>query len=208
VSAPVAPYATSAQVAVLLTNLLKGGTDFDTNTTPTKTKVDTVIGWVSSQVDMQFGAAGYKIPFAAVSGETWPTSQTYYLSLVTCLGASAYVGGHVLKPAPAVAPGKEGGTGNLFQDLFDKHLGRIFDGTRTSLAFRADYYAGTPAEKALTQPSGPGLDFMENYFDSTSYMNLWDFTQSMQEVQDYVKELGINWNYLFTYANINVGLGV
>ena len=209
-SAPTAPYATSAQVAVLLTNLLKGGADFTTGTTPTKAMVDSVILWVSSQVDMQFGAAGYKVPFVEISGETWPTSQTQYLALITSLGSAAYVGGHILKPAPAVNAGSPGGAGNVFQDLFDKQLKRIFDedSERTRLRFRADFYAGTPAENALTQPSGPTTDFMEGYYDLSSHQTLWDFTQTMREIQETLRDYQIPWNYMWGYGGFEVGLGL
>lgn len=209
-AAPTAPYATSAQVALFLVNLLKGGTDFMASTTPTKVAVDSIIGWVSSQIDMQLAAAGYKVPLAVMSGETWPTSQTHYLTLINCLGTAAFVGGHALKPAPAVAPGKEGGTGNLFQDLFNAQLKIIYNRETgyTAFRFRADYYPGTAAEEVLVLPSGPTLDFMAGKFDPTSYQNLWDCTNMVRKVQLEVKDLDIPWDYLYDYQNFQAGLGV
>ena len=194
---------------MLLRNLLQGGADFNTGTTPTKVSVDSILVWVSSQIDMQFGAAGYKVPLVEVTGETWPTHQTNFLALVACLGAAAYVGGHSLKPAPAIAPGKSGGTGNLFQDLFNTELQKIFDrdNDRTHLRFRADYYAGTPAEKALCEPNAPTTDFMEGYFDPTSYLSVWDVTEEMRAVQDAMKDLDIEWDYLYQFQTFNRGFG-
>lgn len=206
-SAPTSPFATSAQVGFFLPNLLVGATDFSASTKPTKNAVDSIIGWVSSQIEMQFGSAGYLVPLTVITGESWPTSQTNFLAMITCLGTAAYVGGHSLKPAPAVAPGREGGTGNLFQNLFNAELEKIWDGRSTRLRFRARYYAGTPAEEALAQPMGPGSDFMEGQFDPTRYGTVWEVTESMRAVQLAIRDLEIDWDYLYAYKSFNAGLG-
>jgi len=156
---------------------------------------------------MQYGQAGYKIPFVVYTGETWPTTQTTFLTFLTCLGVAGYAGGFVLKPAPAVAPGSEGGSGNIFQDLFNRELRKIWDGRNTHLRWRADFYAGTPAEKAVTQPSGPGTDFTEAKFDPTRYEGLWDVTERMRNVQLEIQDLELEWDYMFDYESFNVGLG-
>lgn len=206
---PTAPYATSAQVAMLIGNVINNAADFSETEVPLKSTVTQVISWISSQAEMQFGAAGYKIPFVVASGETWPSFQTNYLTLLTCLGAASYVGGHTLKPAPAVAPGRTGAIGNLYQQLFDAQLKKVYnpDLRVTSIRFRADYYAGTPAEDALALPSGPTTDFIEKRFDPARYMNMWDLTAEMQRVQDEIKSLDIDWDYLYTYEDFDVGLG-
>lgn len=192
---------------MMVPNLLSGGSDFSTSTMPTKSTAEQVVKWISSQVDMAYGAAGYKIPFVVMTGESWPASQTNYLTLVTCLGTAAYLGGHFLKPAPAVAPGREGGTGNLFQDLFDRELRKVWDGRYTHLRWRADYYAGTPAEEAVREPGGPVTDFMEGKFDPTRYEGFWDVTETMRQVQMEIKDLELEWDYLYDYKSFNVGLG-
>jgi hypothetical protein len=174
---------------------------------PPKATADQVITWVSSQIDMDFAAAGYKTPFVEITGETWLTAQTNFLALVTCLGTAAHLSGHFLKPAPAVAPGREGGSGNLFQDLFGRELRKIWDGRRTHLKWRADYYAGTPAEMAVKEPTGPVLDFMEGKFDPTRYEGFWDVTETMRQVQMEIKDLELEWDYLYDYESFNMGLG-
>lgn len=207
-AAPTPPYSVSGQVALFLLNLLRGGTDFSASTAPTKTHVESIITLVGSQVDMQFGSVGYKIPFVVMTGETWPTSQTNYLTLLTCLGTAAYVGGHNLKPAPAVAPGKEGAAGNVFQDAFNREMRKIWDGhNTTSLKWRADYYIGTKAEYTVSLPSGPVTDFMEQYFDAGRYLSLFDVTEQLRAVQEEIKDLDIDWDYMYSYKSYNAGLG-
>jgi len=194
-------------VALLASNLLVNASDFSAGTKPTKTAVDSIIDWVSAQVDMQYGQAGYKVPFVVLTGESWPTPQTNFLTMLAVFAATAHISGHVLKPAPAVAPGREGGSGNIFQDLFNRELRKIWDGRKTHLRWRADFYAGTPAEKALTEPSGPGLDFMEEQFDPTRHENMWNITERIRKVQLEVAALGLEWDYMFNYKSYNAGLG-
>ncbi|OGC94081.1 MAG: hypothetical protein A2W25_11910 [candidate division Zixibacteria bacterium RBG_16_53_22] len=188
-------------------NLLKGASDFSASTTPKNTDVNDIIDWVSSQVDMQFMSAGYKIPFLVLSGETWAMSQTNYLTFVVVNGAAAYAAGHSLKPAPAVAPGREGSSGNIFQDMFDKELRKVWDGRSTRLPWRAQYYYGTKAEELLTQPSGPTTDFIEQRFDPMRFLSMWDMTEELRKVQNEIKDMDIDWDYLYNYKSFNIGLG-
>lgn len=206
---PTAPYATTAQVAMFVPALIAGASDFSGSTMPPKTTVAQMASWISAQIDMQFRAAGYKVPFVVMTGETWLDSQTNYLALLTCLGTASFVSGHVLKPAPAVAPGREGAASNIFQRLFDQQLALIYNpGLRTSLVgFRADFYAGTAAEYAMTQPSGPTSDFMEGMFDPTRYGTLAALTDLQQRVDNEIATLELEWDYLYTYQDYNAGLG-
>ena len=48
---PNKPYAVSAQVALLLPNLMNSKTDFDDNTTIKKSAVDQYLTWISNEID-------------------------------------------------------------------------------------------------------------------------------------------------------------
>lgn len=206
---PVSPYATSSMVAGLLPNLTLGATDFSESTRPTRAEVLTIIGWVSAQIDGQFSQAGYRLPFQAITGEEWAAWQTTYVQMVTSLGSAAYVGGHVLKPAPASSASRGGSTGSVFQDLFNAELLKIFDlrTQRTALRFRAAYYTGTPAELVLTEPLGPTTDFVEGYVDPQRHLGFHDMTDQFRGIQKAVEDAGLSWDYLYGIFSLNRGVG-
>lgn len=208
-TAPSPPYTTATAVAYLLRVLLSPATEFATDTTPTLAAVNQMITWISNQVDMQFGQAGYVIPLATLSGETWPTAQTTYLQYITTIGTAAMAGGWAQKPAPALAPGQKSGTGNIWQDLFDKELWDIYDyrnGT-TRLRFRAQYYTGTPAQEILTDPRGPTTDFLEEKFDPMRHYSLWEMSNKMIAIEKSMQALDISWDYMFSLFDIDKGFG-
>lgn len=206
-TAPTSPYATSAAVAYMLQVGLFQQSDFTVDTTPSKDAVDQILTWVSSQVDLQFQMAGYKVPFEVLSGESWPMHQTNYLGLITVMGAAAFSGGHTQRPHPALDPGRRGGTGNLHQDLFNAELRKIFDGKRTYLRFRAGYYHQTPAEMALADFKGPTTDFMEGKFDPQMYLDVYDVADRIVAVQEHMKWRNISWDYLYSLFSLEKGLG-
>jgi len=206
VAAPTPPYATSTHVAILLKNLIQGISDFTEDTSIKKSYVETIISWVSAQIDMQLQSAGYVVPLAEISGETWPTSQTAYLTLVACTGAASYITGAVMKPAPAVGPGREGSAGNVYQAAFESALNKMYLNGKTSVAIRAQYYAGTPAENTLRLPSGPGLDYMEGMYDPTRYQGVWAITDEIRNIQRQVLAADHPWDYLYTMFNVGMGL--
>lgn len=204
-----APYTTSAAVAIMMNVPLKGGTDFanDGTTVPTKTAVETMIGWISSQIDLQFSMAGYILPFAALTDESWPTTQTTYLQLIATLGTAAMAGGYSQKPLPAVSPGRTGGTGNVLQDLYLAELKKIFDPqfNRTSLNFRSTYRIGTPAQIALTDPRGPTTDFLEGHYDPYRQLDNWDIAQNILDIERGMRDMSISWDYLYRVLNRGFG---
>lgn len=186
-SIPIKPYATSSQVAMLLPNLLGNNTDFnDSSTSPKKTSVDQYLIWVSNQVDLQFQQAGYIVPFVVLTDETWPEHQTYYLQLITAMGAAALAGGHVLKPAPALSPGRGNSSGNIYQDMFNIELRKIWDGTNSNIRFRTTAYSGTPAEKSIREPIGPSLDYIAGKMNPEDFLLFDDYTQLRKNITDYV----------------------
>lgn len=198
-TAPAAPFTTSAAVAFLVGVTLKGGTDFTAQTTPTSTLVDQAILWISAQIELQFSMAGYVMPLTEISGETWPTAQTRWLQMVSSLGAAAMAVGYAQKPAPALAPGRQSGSGNVLQDLYNTELAKIYDMklNRTFLRFRADYYASTPAEAALIVPRGPTTDYLEGRYDPMRYLGLFDVADRVLAIQRSMTDSRISWDYLY-----------
>ena len=200
------PYATSAQVAMLIPNLMNGNTDFDdSKTNPKKSQVDQYLNWISTQIDMQFSQAGYVLPLTTLDGETWPTYQTEYLALVCSMGAAALTGGHVLKPAPALSPSKGSSSGNIYQDMYNEELKKIFDSFSkiSSIRFRAKYYASTPAEKSIIEPYGPNIDFLsgdmnpEDFSMLEQYTNLkYNITRQLNLITNDFKNVN-EFNYIF-----------
>lgn len=206
-TAPTAPWTTAEVCAYLMSTTLKTGTNFTATSTPNTTMVTTFIGWISSQIEMQFSMAGYLIPLAELSGETWPSSQTTYLQLVATLGSVAMAGGYSQRPLPAVAPGRISSSGNVFQDLYNAELNKIYNMQtgKTYLNFRARYGIGTPAQEALTDPQGPSTDFMEGYFDPEKYYDNWMVANKVLAIQQTMVDMDINWDYM--YRLLNRGLG-
>lgn len=184
---PLKPYATSAQVALLLPQLMNTHTDFDDlNTMPRKTAVDQYLVWISNEIDLQFQQAGYIIPFQELSGESWPEHQSHYLELIAALGAAALSGGHVLKPAPALTTGRGNSSGNIYQDMYNLELRKIWDGRSSNIRFRCRTYSGTPAEWSISEPIGPSLDYIVSKMNPEDFLSFSDYTQLRQNIVDYV----------------------
>lgn len=202
------PYANSMQVGVLVPNLLKGGDDFDyVETFPKKGQVETVLHWISNQIDNQFAQAGYIMPFQVIDEESWPDHQTFYLEMITALGTAAYVGQWILNPAPALNTGRNVNTGNVYQNMFNEELKKIYNpanpfGTRSIIRFRAKTYSGTEAEYSVREPVGPSLDYMVgkmNPEDALSFLYYTDLKHNLQmSVElEYGYMNPINWSDFF-----------
>lgn len=184
---PSKPYASSSQVALLIPQLMGSLVDFDdVSTTPRKTAVDQYLMWVATQIDLQFSQAGYIVPFQVLTDETWPEHQTYFLELLNALGAAALAGGHVLKPAPALSPGRGNSTGNIYQDMYNTELRKIWDGTRSMIRFRCKSYAGTPAEYSVTEPIGPSLDYMVGKLNPEDFLMFEEYTILKNNITTYI----------------------
>ena len=185
---PNKPYAVSAQVALLLPNLMNSKTDFDDNTTIKKSAVDQYLTWISNEIDLQFQQAGYVVPFQELDGESWPEHQNYYLELLASLGAAALTGGHVLKPAPALTPGRGNSSGNIYQDMYNLELRKIWDAfaQRTDIRFRCKAYAGSKAEWSISEPTGPYVDYMVGRMNPEDFLLFEDYTILRNSITDYI----------------------
>lgn len=190
---PIKPYSTPAQVAYLIRNRFYGGAP-SSSTVPSDTVIEQLITWTDGVIEMEFHAAGYKLPWLEISGETWPTPQTQLLGFMSAVGSAAMAGGHILKPAPMMGPGQRGSQGNVYTNSIDKMLIKI---GQSGYRFRAQYYEGTKAEKWLANVYGPRMDFWEDYWDPTRYWLLEQYTSELQEVFEEMAEIDTDWDYLY-----------
>lgn len=204
---PTSPYGvTDEMVALFMKNLLYGATKFTKDSALPKTTINQFISWATASVELKFSEAGFILPFVELTDETWPTHQTTYLQLVICIGVASWIN-PALKPAPAMGQGSSGSSETVFGALFKEELKRIYDGTKHAIRFRSQYYLGTPAEKALTEPHAPLSDWLENKVDKTKYMGLYDYTELMHDtVNVEVMNLNTKWDYV--YDMFNKGLNV
>lgn len=154
--------------------------DFSSTTVPSLTEVTFHIQMRAADIDMAFSEAGYKVPFAVWSTETWPSHQTSFLQFLNVLGAAANVL-MALKPAPAMPTQREYDQDNVYAKKFNELVDRIKAG---KVRFRADAYAGTPAYKSLYIPRAPMTDFGEGIIDGADYLELRDYTLLRQAVGD------------------------
>lgn len=206
-SLPANPYCVSSQVAAMLQGSLHGLDDFDDiETVPSKTAVDTAIGLVSGHIDMRLQMAGYKIPLAPISGESWPTHQTSYLSFLSALGAVA-LAGHTSIPLP-----HDDYTGrNVFQRLYEEELnsiyifGRLPGSSGTQSRLRADYYSNSPVSLNLSTPRGPITDFMVSRLDPMSFGDVYTIADKYVMLMSHVE--GYNWDYMWQAFGIESGIG-
>lgn len=186
---PTKPYSVSSQVGLLLNPLMNNSLDFTENTTPKKSAVDQYLVWISNQIDLQFAQAGYIVPFQILDGESWYEHQTMYLELVCALGAAALAGGHVLKPAPALSPGRGNSSGNIYQDLYNTELTKIYDRftKQSTVRFRAKAFSGTPAEYSIREPVGPNLDYIAGKMHAEDFIGFQAYTDLKYNIQWYME---------------------
>lgn len=206
---PSSPYTTINAVKFLLRVLL-AKQSIGVDTTPDTSLVTQAISWISAEIDIRLQSAGFVVPLEAVSGETWPEHQTAYLGFVASLGAAAMAGGYALSPAPALAATQQGGQGrNRFYDLYQTELNRILhpQTRQTALAFRANYYSGTPAQVAITEPRAPTTDFLEGCFDPIRQLDSFDVADRILAIQDSMKDLNLKWDYVFSLFDYDKGFG-
>ncbi len=67
---PTSPYCATTDVAILMPQLLLGGTDFSTATQPTKVVVTTFTNWISAQIDQAI-AVDVTVKYGKVFTNIW-----------------------------------------------------------------------------------------------------------------------------------------
>lgn len=206
---PTSPYCLSSDVAALNITAMSGRSDFDATESGVKlARVNTMIGLVSGQVDMQMVSAGYVVPLAVFPEETWPTHQTTYLQLVCSLGVAAKVFSDLIAPAPHLT--RSGGKlGNLYDEQYNLELRKIYDyrENSTRLRMRANWRPGTPVESIMQPPQGPRTDFERGAFDPTNTLSFEDVTELADRIQQAFKDLQVAWDYGATELDAG-GLGL
>ena len=173
--APNPPFSTLEQIAILLQNLkaLPGG--FDENTVPTRAQVEILRDLISAQLLSAYASAGYYIPLQDYPDESWPEFQTQSLALQEAIGVAAIISDS-LRPAPALR--REGGGVNLFRLQWQQILDEIRKGQS---GLRAKCYAGSIAEKSLTEPRSPRTNLTIEKADLENYQRLTDFTLRIKD---------------------------
>jgi len=203
VAAPASPYCTPRQVALLFPQIVKDREDFaDGITKPGRTLVEQYINWISAQIDRSFMGAGWKVPFLALSGESWLVSQTNYLQILAVTGVTGMIS------TPQVAnPTRKGDKRGVFKQEYDKEILSIWEPMkrRTSIRFRAQYYNDTPAEAMLVTAAGPTSDYMEGKYDPTRHESLAEMTRKTQDMQKVFEYLDVPWDYLYSLFDTGVG---
>lgn len=108
------------------------------------------------------------------------------------VGTAAMISGYILTPIPG--RGNRPTAMNAYGEMFDKMKSDVID---KGLGFRAQYYLGSKAERWLTEPYGPRMDFLEDYIDPTRYLFLKDYTNMILDEYDVVGNWSLNWDYLY-----------
>ena len=192
-TAPTTPYVTPA-IARILSNGLYRGQAPNANSPVSDSDLEQLITWTDAQINNDFRAIGYKVPFLELSGETWPTDQTALLQFWSAIGAMAFATGYVLRPAPQMLPGRSGGERNVYAVLIEQARRDIRE---HGFHFRAQTYIGTRAEELITEPQGPITDYGKDYYDPTRYELFHDYTDRIREVYDDMKDLTLEWDYIY-----------
>ncbi len=188
------PYSSAETVQMLLSNMPSYGPGFSAVSKPSLATVTYFLNLVGSAVDMSLGEAGYVLPLAAISDETWPTSQTYFLDYLAGLGTAGLIG-NTFKPSPYMGPGTETSPGNIFYQQYNTWLKSISLG---HMGLRADYRSGTPAEQFLLSPLGPRWSYGDT--DFTEMQDVVGFWQSAIEEEAWLLTLeGLAQTYRLNY---------
>ena len=193
-TAPSTPYVTTALAGILSKNMFRGQAP-NANTSVSATELAQLITWTDSMLDADFSSIGYKIPFQAISGETWPTFQTTFLQFCSAIGSMAMSTGYILSPAPMLVAGRASGDRNAYAILIESFRVQIRE---NGFRFRAQYWPGTRAEKNIATKYGPFTDFMKDKFDPTRYELLRDFTTRIESEFAEVAAMQIDWDYVYS----------
>lgn len=189
---PTTPYVTSELASILLQNMFRG--QVPNAQTPVSDYVfGQLITWSDSLINSWFAGVGYKIPFATLSGETWPAHQTTFLQMMSAVGSAAMASGYVPMPAPASRPSSSRSK-NLYAQMLDSFRDAIKE---NGLGFRAQFWAGKPAERWCTEPTGPRTEFYDGYYDPSRYELFKDYTDRVAGVFSDMEELNLDWDYLY-----------
>lgn len=190
-AAPTSPYIVSSDVSILMQPHLvsKGGlkTDFDTTTNPTKSQVDTIITRVCGQIDLRFQMAGYVLPLAEISGESWLSHQTAYLQLIASYGVVGTILGPTKVPGAGAA---RSSYPTSTYDMYQQELNLIFDPVRqrSSIWLRAQFYQGSPVEKNIGELGEIGTEYSYNKINPNTRIGSMETARRLVEMEIFNEE--------------------
>jgi len=181
-AAPTFPYSTADTIDILLYQLFPAGASLATR--PTAVQVNYYLRYAASLLDHSFQEAGYVIPLAAITGEDWLDSQTYYLDYTVASGAAGIIG-NAMRPAPAMGPGTNTSPSNVLFTQFNNALARI---GRGETGFRANYRNSSLAEKSiLTDRAAMASSGDTNYMEQADYLGLFESANEVQAYNEYIQ---------------------
>lgn len=199
---PSSPFATTKQIAYLLLNLFPGtginqsDPDFTSSTLPSLTTVSSIRTMRSAVLMMEFSNVGYKIPFEALSGESWPDHQTNFLAMLEALGVAGDLA-NSLKPSPARGS-SAGPSGNIYTTAFQDWQKVIRE---SGGGLRAGYFIGTKAEQWMSVPRAPTTDYTarwpNNYADPAKFGLLLDNLKLLEDQFEDIAKRNLNWDYVY-----------
>lgn len=191
-AAPTTPYVTGALASTMAKSMFRGQAP-SAATVISDTEMDQLVLWTDAIINGDFADLGYKIPFVALSGETWPTWQTTYLQIYSTVGAMSVATGYMLLPAPARRPTDVGGVQNAWATVFTRMSERV---QKRGLRFRGQYYRGTQAEQFIADPQAPRTDFQVEAYDPSRYELLELYTDRMVAFFSDIRAMNIDTDYV------------
>ena len=176
------PYSSSDTLDILLIQLFPAGASAATR--PTAVQVAYYLRYAASLLDFSLSEVGYVLPLAAMTGEDWPDSQTYFLDYTVASGAAGIIG-NAMRPAPAMGPGLSTSPGNVFFTHFNSFLTRL---SRGETGLRANYRNGSKAERfLLTQRASMASDGDTDYMELADHLSFFDSAGEVEAYETYIQ---------------------
>lgn len=179
---PTSPYCATTHVYVLrIYQQDMGEEDFQDNGDPPRSAVEQWIRQIAARMDQAFASAGYILPFEAISGETWPEYQTFFLQFMNAAGVASMLGKDAAQTQIYnLAAGErasrsrhqiewESMINGVEQKIAEKRL-------RSVSLIRAATRSGSNAEWLLSAPAPPLLPSVQGYRDPAMTDDLREFT--------------------------------
>jgi len=176
------PYSTASTLDILLFQLFPAGASAATR--PTAVQVAYYLKYAASLLDHSLSEVGYILPLAAMTGEDWPDSQTYFLDYMVASGAAGIIGDS-MRPAPAMGPGLSTSPGNVFFTHFNSFLTRL---VRGETGLRASYRNGSKAERfLLTQRAAMTSEGNTDYMELADHLSFFDSAGEVEAYEIYIQ---------------------
>jgi len=201
-TAPTAPFSSTKQIAYLMLGMFQnadqiGDPDFTSTGVPSPTIVTALRTMKSAEVQMEFAAVGYKIPFQELSGESWPDFQTNFLALLEATGVASQITYSKL-PSPGMsASPRASGLSNVYREMYEDWRKRIRE---SGCGLRAAYYPMSRAEKWIGDPRAPQTDYSmsSDTRDPAKFGLLLENLRVLEEQFEDIADMNLDWDFAFT----------